>query len=389
MTDIGPGTELEGGKYRTKRRLGKGAMGEVWLAHDPKLDRDVAIKFLHDPEAQDEFEVEAKRIANLEHDNIVRVYEYNKHEEKPYFVMRHMRGGSLFDRLRAAGGVGLPIADIAEFLLRVSDALDFAHSKQIVHRDLKPANILLDDSEKAYLSDFGIAKNIRTPMTSGRVTIAGTPEYMAPEQVSGGKVTPQTDVYALGVSAFELLTGHLPFTTEDRLAVLDKHVQAPVPRLADFAPGLPSGLQAVVERAMAKEPAERYKSARSLAQDLDHATGNEPPGDETPTSVAAPLHAPEMSEGIAEVTGLHAKRASGQVTLTWKAPVDVHQIVICRSTKHPPAVREGMVAELPGRDSSWIDTDPFTGSTHYAVYCQYRGSAFGAIYFGDGEHERA
>jgi serine/threonine-protein kinase len=245
-------------RYEIKYQIGLGGMATVYLAYDPQVKRNVAIKLLtgqllHDPEARALFEDEAERIASLEHPAIVPVYDFGKHEEQPFVVMRYMPGGSLFDRLRQAGGAGLPMADVAEILSRVSEALDFAHDKKIVHRDLKPGNILLDDGGKAYLSDFGIAKIIRTTMVSSSLTMVGTPDYMAPEQTSPGeKVTPQTDVYALGVTAFELLTGKLPFKAEAPVALLYMHVHEPVPRLADFAPGLPSGLQAVVERAMAK-----------------------------------------------------------------------------------------------------------------------------------------
>ncbi|HEX9190100.1 MAG TPA: serine/threonine-protein kinase, partial [Vicinamibacteria bacterium] len=222
------------GPYRVVEPLGRGGMATVYRAYEPALDRYVALKvlpreFLHDPGFKDRFHREAKALAKLEHPNIVPIYNYDIDEKEgiPWMAMRLVPGGSLSQRLKEGR---LPHARSVEILRGVADALDHAHGKGVVHRDVKPQNVLLDEGGRVYLADFGIAKMLEA---SGGLTatgmITGTPNYMAPEQATAKDVGPPADIYALGIVAYEMFTGRVPFSADTPVAILMKHVQEPLP----------------------------------------------------------------------------------------------------------------------------------------------------------------
>lgn len=265
--------------YQILDQLGQGGMATVFRAYDPRFKREVAIKLLphallHDPTFRVRFEREAQMIAGLEHPAIVPVYDYGEADGQPYLVMRLMTGGTLADRL-AQGP--LSMSEVARIFNRLAPALDAAHKQGIIHRDLKPGNILFDQWDEPYLADFGIAK-----LTDGDSTKAltatggtmGTPAYMSPEQVQGGRLDGRSDVYALGVILFEMLTGKRPYEAMTPMAVALKHVTDPVPSLPKA--DLPPECQTVVNKALAKTPDHRYETASSLAQDVQALTGNQP-----------------------------------------------------------------------------------------------------------------
>ncbi len=259
------------GKYQIRGELGRGGMATVFEAWDPTFDRKVALKvlpdeLLHDGTFRQRFEREAKTIAALEHPAIVPVYEYGEADGKVFLAMRYMGGGSLADKLRAGRLTAPAIARIYE---RVAPALDLAHGKGVTHRDLKPGNILFDDNGEPYVSDFGIAKlamSTNTELTHGGVI--GTPSYMSPEQARGERLDGRSDIYAMGVMLFQMLSGSLPYLSETPTGLMMKHILDPIPRLATVAPGLPGAWQAVIDRAMAKNPADRHANMASLANDL-------------------------------------------------------------------------------------------------------------------------
>ena len=279
------------GPYRIVAPLGRGGMAAVYEAHDPSLDRSVALKvlpaeFLHDPAFAERFRQEARVAARLEHPHIVPIHAYGIESGRPWMAMRLVRGGSLADRVRRS-----PLAprEAAALLRDVAGALDYAHRQGIVHRDVKPANVLLDEAGRAYLADFGIAKMLEGSLVATATgLIQGTPAYMAPEQAMGGKVDHAADVYALGVMAFECLTGRVPYTGTTPVAVLMKHVQEPVPEPA--AAEVPPPLTAVLRRCLAKTPAERWPSAGAFTAALEQAAaGATPPGGLAPLPT---LHLP-------------------------------------------------------------------------------------------------
>jgi len=257
------------GRYEILSELAQGGMGVIFLAHDPFVQRPVIIKVLTYQFAMDEFhrdffQQEAKIIASLEHPYIVPVYDFGWQGSQPYFVMRYMVGGSLEDIMKRQE---VKLADFAKILERVGEALDAAHKRKIIHRDIKPANIMFDIENKAFLGDFGIAK-IKKESDEDEEWLVGTPYYMSPEQCLDQQLDGRSDVYALGVVLFEVLTGQLPFKGVNNEEILDKHVNDPIPNILDLQPDLPNAWQEIVGKAMAKSLDDRYASAGALAQDV-------------------------------------------------------------------------------------------------------------------------
>ncbi len=258
------------GRYQIENELGIGGMAEVFLAYDPYTKRQVAIKVLLNFLASDErvqifFHREAEVIAALEHPCIVPIFDFGFHEDNPYFVMRYMAGGSLRDRMDKNT---LRPTHIAKIMERVASGLDAAHAKGIVHRDVKPANIMFDQEGQAYLSDFGIAKLRRPTEDSTDLMVVGTPLYMSPEQIQNDNPDGRCDVYALGVILYQILTGHTPFERETPTRTAAAHILDPIPRLTDLRHDLPATWDDIIQKALAKNPDDRYATAGELAKDL-------------------------------------------------------------------------------------------------------------------------
>jgi eukaryotic-like serine/threonine-protein kinase len=279
-------------RYLRPRRIGSGGMGDIYRARDSMLDREVAIKVLADRYAEDEatrgrFTREALASARLSSDPaIVTIFDVGEWEGRPFIVMEYLGGGSLEDRL-ARGRP--PASQALAWLEQAARALDTAHAQGIVHRDVKPGNLLLDDADEVNVADFGIAS--ATGMDSFTVagTILGTAGYLSPEQAQGERATPASDRYALGVVAFELLTGRRPFARESPTAEAAAHANDPIPSVADHAPDLPAAeLDAVFRRALAKKPEQRYPSGLEFVNDLRAALSEA----ETRTQVLAPAPVP-------------------------------------------------------------------------------------------------
>jgi len=256
------------GRYEIKSELGRGGMGTVFHAYDPRFQREVALKvlprkFLHDPTFRARFEQEARTIGVLEHPAIVPVYDFGEEDHQPYLVMRYLPGGSLDERLQ---GQSLSVTEAIKILNHLAPALNEAHERGIVHRDLKPANILFDQRHMPYIADFGLVKlsSGGETITSGDV-IVGTPAYMSPEQGNGDKIDGRTDVYALGVILFEMLTGILPYNSETPVGLLIKHLTEPIPNILKVKADLPPSCQRVIMQALAKNPDDRYSTATALA----------------------------------------------------------------------------------------------------------------------------
>ncbi len=261
-----PGQKLRG--YEILERIGTGGQGAVFRAFQPGIEREVAIKAILPQVAQNEvfaarFAAEAHLIARLEHPHIVPLYDYWNDESGAYLVMRYLRGGSLRDMLRKQGGLSL--STVVHYLNQITDALAVAHQSQVIHRDLKPDNILLDEHENAYLSDFGIAKNLLgQEYQSDAGMLVGTPAYLAPEQIQGHTVTPQSDIYNLGLMLHELLAGQHPFNGLTAGQLILHHVNEPLPTITADHTRLPPGLQSIINRATAKQPADRYPDVQSF-----------------------------------------------------------------------------------------------------------------------------
>src|ERR687893_720204 len=272
------------GRYVLGESLGSGGMGEVYLAHDRVLERDVALKVLRNQYAGDEefaerFKREARSAASLSHPNIVQVYDRGETEDgSSYIAMEYVPGGTLKEKIVGEGPLGT----------REAAALGAAHERGMVHRDIKPQNVLLTARDEAKVADFGIARAGSSVTISRTGSVMGTAGYMSPEQALGKSATPKSDLYSLGVVLYEVLTGELPYTADNPIAVSMKHVNQPVRSPREIDPTIPEGMDALVTRLMAKDPEDRYDSADELADDLWRVSrGREP----TAVLAAAPAAA--------------------------------------------------------------------------------------------------
>lgn len=262
------------GRYEIKEEIGRGGMATVYRAYDPQLDLEVALKVIredasNDAKFRDRFTQEAKTLISLHHSAIVPIYHFGEEDGKLYFVTRYMRGGSLRDRLM---GKPMSLKETNAILQRIAAALERAHERGIIHRDIKPHNVLIDETGEASLSDFGVAREILAETGEQKtVTLIGTPHYMAPEQLLEGIISTRTDIYQLGVLVFQMVTGKLPFTANTPLGLIQKHLNDTVPLGSEINTNLPSTVDAVLQKALAKRPSDRYPSALTFANAFDEA----------------------------------------------------------------------------------------------------------------------
>lgn len=266
--ELSPGTML--GRYRMVRRLGSGGMSVVYLAHDDRLDRPVAVKLLprqldFDETARRRFEEEARAASALDHAHIATVYEINETEDgRPLIAMAWYEGETLQQRIERGP---MPVAEVVAIAIQLADGLSAAHARGIVHCDIKPGNVIVSPGGAAKIIDFGIAKTVGAP-SLGVGTIMGTVAYMSPEQTIGNKVGPQTDLWNLGVVIYEMLAGVRPFRADLDLALLyaiRNDEPEPIDRLR---PDTSRGLARIVRKCLRKDVAQRYPDARALLADL-------------------------------------------------------------------------------------------------------------------------
>lgn len=265
MDDLS-GRDIKG--YRLIEVLGVGGFGAVYRASQPAIGREVAIKmilpaFANQPNFIRSFENEAQLVARLEHPHIVPLFDYWREPDGAFLVMRLLR----YNLHDAIGAGPFTLERASKVIDQIGSALTVAHRNGVVHRDLKPANILLDDDSNAYLADFGIAK-VDTQAEDDDDMIKGSPAYMSPEQVTGGPITPQTDIYALGVVLFEMLAGRQPFSDMTMAEIIIKHLQEPLPSIFEFRSDLTEAVDSIIQQATAKDPANRYQDALSMAAQL-------------------------------------------------------------------------------------------------------------------------
>ena len=263
------------GRYQILNEIGKGAMGVVYRARDPMINREVALKAIpladefegrELEEARGRFFREAEMAGRLSHPHIVTIFDAGEHDGTAYIAMELLRGRHLVEHTQPERL--LPVAVALDLVGRLADALHFAHQRQVVHRDIKPANVMYDPSgAELKITDFGIARLTDSARTRTGVVL-GTPSFMSPEQLQGREVTGRSDLFSLAVTLYQLLTAQLPFRADSMPALMLKIVQDPHPRIRAIRPDLPEKLDAFFERALGKDPADRFDSGAAFAAAL-------------------------------------------------------------------------------------------------------------------------
>jgi serine/threonine protein kinase len=358
MTPEQPGAEIAG--YRIESLIGRGGMAVVYRAEDLRLGRKVALKLLTPQLVDSElfrqrFIKESRLAASLDHPNIVPIYEAGEADGQLFIAMRYVIGNDLKGLLVNEGG-HLPGDRTLRLFTQIGDALDSAHRAGLVHRDVKPGNILVAGGREhahhgsvdhVYLTDFGLTK--RTSELSGGLTgtghFLGTVDYVSPEQIQGRPVGPGTDIYALGCVLYECLTGRLPFRRDDDAALLWAHLVEAPPPVTGIRPDLPVAVNAVVARAMAKDPADRYATSEELLQELEMALG-------MPVTVFAPGGRSQQGRG-----GRHADISDGPETGVGTVTGDVIGGDPAGGSQHP-SFPSGPLPSLPAESSDSWETVP-------------------------------
>jgi serine/threonine-protein kinase len=267
------GTQLSR-RYQLNSKLGSGGMSTVYLATDETLDREVAIKVMHreisdQPDQLERFRREARAVARLSHPNLIAVIDAGEDEGHPYIVFEYVPGETLKKRIDVEGRLG--IDEATAYAIEVGRGLAAAHAARLIHRDVKPQNVLIDAEGRAKITDFGIARSLEVHGLTATGRVLGTTDYVSPEQAMGRSVDDRTDVYSLGILLYEMLTGELPFQAETQVGVAMKHVNDAVPNVQDRRPEVSSALAAVLERAVAKKPEDRYPNMGQMVVDLEAA----------------------------------------------------------------------------------------------------------------------
>lgn len=308
------------GQYHITEIISYGGTSTVYKAYQASLDRYVAVKVLlynRDPQFASRFKREARLIAQLQHPNIMPIYEYGEHEAMLYLVLRYIEQGATLDHM-----LGTPMEPIQALRLtsKLLSALDYAHARGIIHRDVKPANVLMPAPDWPLLADFGIAKftqdDLRLTSTG---LIIGTAAYMSPEQATGEPLDARSDVYATGVLLYEMLTGQVPFDGSSAMALLHKHVHAPPPAPRSLVPNLPEVVESALLRALAKAPDERYQSAAEMSEELEQIAARLEQGAVLDAAVVPiqPVSAPTMPDRAPAVLPGDAQRTQRSAWRSW------------------------------------------------------------------------
>ncbi len=295
------------GNYRIIEQIGLGGMATVYKAYEPGTDRHVAIKILprqfsQDPTFRERFRREAKAIAKLEHLHILPIFAYGEDDDITYMAMRYLQEGTLTDRIKQGP---LSLNEAGHLLNQIAGALDYAHQHDILHRDVKPSNVLLDAGGNAFLTDFGIAKMAESTLDLTGGGILGTPAYMSPEQCMGSQeLTPASDIYALGIVLYEMVTGRTPFQAETPIALIHMQLNEPLPMPRHLNPNLPEAAELVILKALAKEPESRYQTCGAMATAFAQAIAGQegvtittPPG-ATSSTLTTPVNEATLPHGL-------------------------------------------------------------------------------------------
>jgi len=333
------------GPYQIVAPLGEGGMAAVYKAYHPAMERYVALKilprdFASKPEFVARFRQEAKVVASLQHPRILPVFDFGEAEGYTYLVMPFIKSGTLTDLLK---GEPLPLGQIRDLISQVGGALDYAHARGLIHRDVKPSNVLLDETGNCLLSDFGLAKILEA---SEKLTmsgaIMGTPAYMSPEQGLGKTLDGRTDIYSLGVILYEMATGRTPYKAETPMAVMLKHISAPLPPPSTINPDLPESIEAVILKALAKDPDDRYQAAGAMVKAINSVQGEMAPAAASPgaqpavsarprTVTQKPTLAPTLKPAQASAIPVaqHKEEKRSSPTAIWIVAALLGLLVMC------------------------------------------------------------
>ena len=258
-------------RYEIIKSIGEGGMANVYLAHDVILDRDVAIKVLRGDLSGDDkfvrrFQREALAASSLSHPNIVEMYDVGEDNGTYYIVMEYINGKTLKQLIKKRGALSL--SECVDIMLQLTDGVDHAHASYIIHRDLKPQNIMIEDNGEIKITDFGIAMALNNTQLTQTNSVMGSVHYLPPEQASGKGATVKSDIYSLGIMFFELLTGNLPFKGDNAVEIAFKQIKDDIPSVREINPAIPQSVENIVLRATAKNPKNRYSSAKEMHDDL-------------------------------------------------------------------------------------------------------------------------
>ena len=295
--------ELIAERYELEELVGTGGMSSVYRAHDKLLERRVALKVLHeqytgDGDYVERFRREARSVAQLSHPSIVTVIDRGEQDGRQFIVFEYVDGENLKALIEREGP--LPEHEALGLVLQIARALSFAHQNGLVHRDVKPQNVLLDDEGRAKVTDFGIARSLDVQAGITQTgTVMGTSDYIAPEQARGAKATVQTDIYSLGAVLYELLIGEVPYRGDNFVAIAMRHINEPVPSVRERRPDVSPRIEAVVQRAMAKDPRDRFQSMDDLCAELQACLSDDD-GSTEATMVVAPPKRPRRWQRAAK-----------------------------------------------------------------------------------------
>lgn len=327
-----------GGRYRLVSRVDEGGAGEVWRGRDERLDRDVAVKLLgHGADAafRERFTEEARRAATISHPNVVTMFDQGQDGPDAYMVMEYIRGRTLREVTSDRGP--LTLQEATRIVAQVAEALDAAHAAGVLHCDVKPSNVILDDRGTAKLADFGVARAARG---KAERELLGTPRYIAPERIEGKAPTPASDVYGLGLVAFELIAGGPPFEGLDTDDLLRERLEGPPPSLRRARIGVSADIDLVVAKALARDPARRYQRASEFAHDLIAAAR----GEHTQTmSVVPPAPRP-----LARGRSIRTPRLDSAAALLAVTLVVLAVVLLFMNFPGAPGTAEGTPTPGPG-----------------------------------------
>ncbi len=379
---ISPGENV--GPYRITEQLGSGGMATVYKSYQPALDRYVAIKVMHamfkgNPQFFERFQREARIVAKLEHPNIIPIHDFNEHNGEPYLVMRYVEGDTLKTQM---DGQIMPVDQLLHIIRPVCSALHYAHDQGILHRDIKPSNIMMTNDGSIFVTDFGLARIMEAgESTLSQDMMVGTPQYISPEQAQGVKeLDGRTDIYSLGVILYEMLTGRVPFSADTPFATVHDHIYTPLPPPSSVNPEITPQVERMLLKALAKNPEDRYPSAKDLLEAVETALDGQGGPEVTPAQIPPPAPQPRPEEPTTLSTQKSAPTpwwvwaGGGGLVILLVMAILIGILLLRRGPQNPPppAPQAGQ-AEQPGQLPAPPGVDPDSPEFQEAVGLMRQG----------------